>query len=228
MSRGISKAIREKGGKAINDELKSHLPLSPGDVVITTAGDLPARYVYHAVVVGWGDERRVLQASIWRSVTLCMELSQLTRMRSIAFPSLGTGSGGADWFETHSTMAAAFLESLRPRSSLRDVYFCFTSVITAGTFRIAFNGQRVLQQTRGLTASTHGEGDRLGKLFEHMYSAVLRADANADKLGELADRFEQLPPGGVTYVTVRDIINSTGIAIGPGAEATVSGPGATP
>jgi len=190
---GVSRAIWAKGGNDIVLDLRKYRPLVPGDVVITTAGNLPAKSIYHAVVLNWGQETRVLQAAIWRVVSRCMELAQLNGMSSIAFPSLGTGAGKAERFETHSTMAAACLDAIRPDSSLRKIIFCFNDPSTAETFRRAFLQQRLIRQTRGLVTENESEKIHLADNLSKIWPDLLDFNVNVKKLGELVKQLEQNP-----------------------------------
>ncbi len=222
MASGVSLAIHSAGGDEILHSLQTHQPLVPGDVVITSAGDLPAKNIYHAVVVGWGDKRLVLQASVWRAVTRCMELAQLTNMTSLAFPSLGTGTAAADRYETHSTMSAACLDSLRPDTSLRRIYFCFIDPDTGQNFRTALLQQRLIRQARGVSAANKGEQDQLKANLDRLWPAMLDLHVNVDKLAGLVTQLEHNPsPQTINNYIVGNITNSIGVAIGP-AQATVT------
>jgi len=221
MSSGVSKAILQKGGEEILSGLRAHAPLTPGDVVITSAGKIKAKNIYHAVVVGWGDKKRVLQASVWRAVSRCMELAQLTGMTSIAFPSLGTGKGGAERYETHSTMAAACLDTLRADSSLRRILFCFDYADTGQTFRTAFLQQRLIRQARGLAVADDTEQAQLTDNLAKLWPALLGLHVNVEKLAVLVEQLERNPSAAVINYHIGDIIGSTGVAIGERARAVV-------
>src|SRR5689334_13863627 len=49
MGGGVSATILRLGGEAIARDAAKRVPLRVGDVVVTTAGNLPAKYVFHAV-----------------------------------------------------------------------------------------------------------------------------------------------------------------------------------
>jgi O-acetyl-ADP-ribose deacetylase (regulator of RNase III) len=203
MRGGVSLAILRKGGPTILDGLRAHKPLVPGDVVITNAGDLLAKNIYHAVVVTWGEERRVLQATIWRAVNKCIALAQLSGVTSIAFPSLGTGAGKADRFETHSTMAAACFDALRADSSLRQILFCFDYADTAETFRRAFLQQRLIRQARGLLLDDATPPDQLSDTLQQLWPHLMNLQANVGQLSELVTRLEQNPAASVINYFVK-------------------------
>jgi O-acetyl-ADP-ribose deacetylase (regulator of RNase III) len=64
-----------------------------GEAVVTTAGRLPAKYIFHAVgpiYSGSVDDERLL-TSAYQS---CLKLAERYKVKSIAFPSLSTGIYG--------------------------------------------------------------------------------------------------------------------------------------
>jgi len=90
---GVDGAIHRAGGPGIMEECRKIGGCPTGSAVATTAGKLPAKYVFHAVGPIYsgspGDER--LLASAYRS---CLDLAEQHQVKSIAFPSLSTGVYG--------------------------------------------------------------------------------------------------------------------------------------
>lgn len=91
---GVDGAIHRAGGPAIMEETRRKYPngCPTGSAVITTGGNLPAKYVIHTVgPVYHGGTRgeAELLASAYRSSLQLAEQHQLT---SIAFPSISTGA----------------------------------------------------------------------------------------------------------------------------------------
>jgi O-acetyl-ADP-ribose deacetylase (regulator of RNase III) len=91
---GVCGAIHRRGGPSIAEECRriGHCPT--GGAVTTTAGDLPARFVIHAVGPVWrggGAGEAELLASAYRS-----SLDEAVRVgaRSVAFPAISTGIYG--------------------------------------------------------------------------------------------------------------------------------------
>jgi O-acetyl-ADP-ribose deacetylase (regulator of RNase III) len=91
---GVCGAIHRRGGPSIAEECRriGHCPT--GGAVATTAGDLPARFVIHAVGPVWrggGAGDPALLASAYRS-----SLDEAARVgaRSVAFPAISTGIYG--------------------------------------------------------------------------------------------------------------------------------------
>jgi O-acetyl-ADP-ribose deacetylase (regulator of RNase III) len=90
---GVDGAIHRAGGPAIMDETRRYAEGCPtGSAVITGAGNLPAKYVIHAVGPVYRDgahgEPELLAAAYRR----CLDLAAENACRSIAFPSLSTGA----------------------------------------------------------------------------------------------------------------------------------------
>ena len=72
---GVAGAIRRKGGPAIQAECNKISPAYVGGAVITTAGNLRAKYVIHAVGprMGEGDEDEKLKNATLNSLKLAGE-----------------------------------------------------------------------------------------------------------------------------------------------------------
>ena len=89
---GVAGAIVRKGGEIIQQESDRIGFVPTGNAAVTSAGNLPCRYVIHAVgpVMGEGDEDLKL-----RNATLSsFERAQELRLRSMALPAISTGIFG--------------------------------------------------------------------------------------------------------------------------------------
>lgn len=92
---GVDDAIHRKGGKAILEACmvirNNQGGCKTGAAVITTAGDLPAKYVIHTVGPVWNGEsekKNILLANCYHnSLTLAVE----NGIKVIAFPNISTG-----------------------------------------------------------------------------------------------------------------------------------------
>ncbi|MCS7024893.1 MAG: O-acetyl-ADP-ribose deacetylase [Bryobacteraceae bacterium] len=95
---GVDGAIHRAGGPAIMAELDriraQQGGCPPGQVVVTTAGELPAKFVFHAVgpIYRGGEFGEAQQlASCYRR---CLELARQHGVRRLALPSISTGAYG--------------------------------------------------------------------------------------------------------------------------------------
>ncbi|WP_027364145.1 O-acetyl-ADP-ribose deacetylase [Desulfotruncus alcoholivorax] len=93
---GVDGAIHRTGGPQILAECKQIRAKQggcpTGEAVITSGGNLAAKYVIHTVGPVWrggsNDEARLLRNAYWNSLNLANEKG----IRSIAFPSISTGA----------------------------------------------------------------------------------------------------------------------------------------
>ncbi len=93
---GVDGAIHRAGGPEIMQELQQKFPegCAAGGAVATTAGQLSARFVFHAVGPVWRGGREgepELLASAYRA---CLKLAVEHECHSIAFPAISTGVYG--------------------------------------------------------------------------------------------------------------------------------------
>ena len=89
---GTDGTIHSKGGPKVYEECRKIGGCPIGDAVITTGGNLKARYVIHAVGPVWrgGDEDEPkLLASAYRRI---LHVAVENNLRSISFPSISTGA----------------------------------------------------------------------------------------------------------------------------------------
>ena len=91
---GVDGAIHRAGGPKIMEECRKIGSCPPGQAVITTGGNLPARFVIHTVGPiyrgGQNGEEEILKNAYLNSLTVASQ----NNIRSIAFPSISTGIYG--------------------------------------------------------------------------------------------------------------------------------------
>ena len=94
MGGGVSYTIRSIGGNNIYTEAQKLVPLSLGEVAVTTAGKLSAQKVFHGVVIDFDSEKGPSRKVIQKVVHTCIKKANEANYRSIAFPLFGAGTGG--------------------------------------------------------------------------------------------------------------------------------------
>jgi len=91
---GVNGAVHAKGGPRIDQECRLIGGCAVGDAVITSGGNLKARYVIHTVGPVWqngdDDEPELLASAYRRS----LEVADKHGLKSISFPAISTGIYG--------------------------------------------------------------------------------------------------------------------------------------
>jgi serine/threonine protein kinase len=97
MGGGVSESLARAAGPGLYQEAQRFIPVRPGKAVVTTAGALPARFVFHAVTMGfewnnvaWVRPSRDLITELMHS---CFYQADTLHVKTLAFPLLGTGAG---------------------------------------------------------------------------------------------------------------------------------------
>jgi O-acetyl-ADP-ribose deacetylase len=90
---GVDGAIHRAGGPGIMEECRKIGGCPTGSAVATTAGNLHAKHIFHAVgpiYSGSPEDERLLRSAY----QACLDLAEKHQVKSIAFPSLSTGVYG--------------------------------------------------------------------------------------------------------------------------------------
>ena len=103
MTHGVAGNIRERGGRTIESEFKELAPVAVGAAIVTGGGELWCKAVIHAPTmeepglrVGVENVRRATRAALLGAAR--------NEYATIAFPALGTGSGGVPFDEAARAM----------------------------------------------------------------------------------------------------------------------------
>ncbi len=125
---GVDGAIHQAGGPAILAECKQIVArqgrLPTGQAVITTGGNLKAKYIIHTVGPVWQGgnkgEARLLASAYRESLKLAAE----KRLTSVAFPSISTGAYGYPVDKAAIVAVEAVTSFLKESAtSIREVVF---------------------------------------------------------------------------------------------------------
>jgi O-acetyl-ADP-ribose deacetylase (regulator of RNase III) len=139
---GVAGAIVRRGGPVVQAEssrwVKEHGPVSHAQPAYTHAGNLPCRYVIHAVgpVWGEGDEQEKLRDAIHGSLALADKLD----LASIAFPAISTGIFGFPKPLAAQVMLTTIQDYLssEPASALKLIRLVLYDQITIQAFTVAW------------------------------------------------------------------------------------------
>lgn len=128
MSGGVSAAILRTGGNAIAIDAAKKVPASLGEIVVTTAGILPAQYIFHVITIAkpWtprrdGPQQMSPKEIVQQATGRCMQVLEGLQLSSIAFPAIGAGAAGFSSGDVAVMMADVITEHLKKRAQSVDV-----------------------------------------------------------------------------------------------------------
>jgi O-acetyl-ADP-ribose deacetylase (regulator of RNase III) len=112
LPRGVSGAIKKRGGTAPFRELGRRGPSPLGGAVVTSAGRLPFKAIIHVAGINllWRASERTIRDSVRNALVMAHKHGFL----SIAFPLIGAGSGGFNRDRARAIMLDEFLKSDAP------------------------------------------------------------------------------------------------------------------
>jgi O-acetyl-ADP-ribose deacetylase (regulator of RNase III) len=138
---GVDGAIHRRGGPAIMAETDAGYPdgCPTGSAVISTAGNLKARHVIHAVGPVWSGGKRgeaeLLAGAYRRSLELAVEHD----CRSVAFPALSTGAYRYPMDQAARVALRAAIDFLREHGRPELVRFVLFDAGAYGAFAAALD-----------------------------------------------------------------------------------------
>ncbi|KAA0720505.1 Core histone macro-H2A.1 [Triplophysa tibetana] len=123
----VGSALEKKGGKEFGDAVvelrKKNGPLEVAGVALTSGFGLPAKFVIHCNSPGWGSDK--CEDMLDKTVRNCLALADEKKLKSVAFPSIGSGRNGFP----KQTAAQLILKAISSyfvttmSSSIKAVYF---------------------------------------------------------------------------------------------------------
>jgi O-acetyl-ADP-ribose deacetylase (regulator of RNase III) len=120
---GVDGAIHRAGGPAIMQECKRIGGCPTGKAVITTAGNLKAKYVIHTIGPRYHDgtegEPQLLKSAYLES----LRLASAKHLKSIAFPAISTGAYGYPLHEAARIALRTTINYLKEHRDLELVKF---------------------------------------------------------------------------------------------------------
>lgn len=127
---GYGTAISVRGGPKVQEELDHfEKPVTVGDAVVTTAANLKARYIIHAV--GPKFQEPNLEGKLTRTVQKCLQLAKVHNLKTMAFPPMGYGFYGVPLDLCARVMSQEIGHHLRGETSLET---CMIAVVDTRVF----------------------------------------------------------------------------------------------
>lgn len=123
----VGSALEKKGGKEFGEAVlelrKKNGPLEVAGAAMTLGYGLPAKFVIHCNSPGWGSDK--CEELLDKTVKNCLALADEKKLKSVAFPSIGSGRNGFP----KQTAAQLILKAISSyfvstmSSSIKTVYF---------------------------------------------------------------------------------------------------------
>jgi O-acetyl-ADP-ribose deacetylase (regulator of RNase III) len=121
---GVAGAIRRRGGQSIQEECDRIGSCAIGEAVVTGAGNLPARWVIHAVGPRWQGGEQGEETALASAVLAALSRAEEIGARSVAIPAISTGVFGFP-LERAAEISVAMAKSFsRTAVGLQRIVFC--------------------------------------------------------------------------------------------------------
>ena len=143
---GVAGAIRRKGGDQIQKECREIGSIPVGSAAITSGGKLKTRYVIHAASMQLGG---ITAATALRSSTaFSLRIASEKKLKSIAFPAVGTGIAGFPMRECAEIMLGEAADHLKKGSTLEEIYFVLFDAASLAVFEQVWNEMKAAGQSK--------------------------------------------------------------------------------
>jgi O-acetyl-ADP-ribose deacetylase len=140
---GVDGAIHRAGGPAIMrelDEIRARQGGCPtGSAVVTTAGALPAQYVFHTVGPIYQDGKHREPEQLASCYRTCLDLAEQRAVKTISFPAISTGVYGYPMDEAAAIASKTISARLNnPHTSVSEVLIVLFDDVAPALVRAAF------------------------------------------------------------------------------------------
>lgn len=119
---GFGTAISVRGGPSIQEELKKFGALETTEVVVSSAGEMKAKYIIHAVGPRFQEEDIV--SKLKTTVHNCLKHAEEKGITAIAFPPMGSGFYGVPLDVSAQVTLNTIKEYLSGETKIKDVVIC--------------------------------------------------------------------------------------------------------
>ena len=119
---GFGTAISVRGGPSIQEELKKHGPLETTEAVVSSAGEMKANYIIHAVGPRFQEED--IESKLRTTILNYLKCAEYKGIKAVAFPPMGTGFYGIPLDVSAQVMLDTIKEYFSGDAKIKDVVIC--------------------------------------------------------------------------------------------------------
>jgi O-acetyl-ADP-ribose deacetylase len=131
---GVDGAIHRAGGPAIMEECRKIGSCPTGQAVITTGGNLKAKYVIHTVGPVWSGGNRHEAALLKSAYLESLKLATKKNIKSLSFPAISTGAYGYPLNEAARIAMKTAIDYLTNNPEIEQVRFVLFGKSTYDAF----------------------------------------------------------------------------------------------
>ena len=131
---GFSTAISVRGGPTVQKELEELGPVPTGEAVVTSAGNLKAGHIIHAVGPRFQEEDTA--AKLRMTVHNALRLAEENQIRRIAFPAMGAGYYGIPPDLCARVMLEMIGNHLKGETGIEEVVICVLETRQHDAFQV--------------------------------------------------------------------------------------------
>jgi len=119
---GVAGAIHRKAGPGLAAECKPLAPIKPGEAVITSAHNLPNKYVVHCLGPVYGKDKPsdILLGNCYQNA---LKLTEVHKVKSIVFPAISAGVFGYPMEEAARVAFSVIIKTLPSLNYLKKIRF---------------------------------------------------------------------------------------------------------
>lgn len=124
---GVDGAIHRAGGPIILEQCKKIGGCPTGEARITTAGNMPSKYVIHTVGPVYKDGKQGEEKLLYNAYYNSLDLAKEYKLKTIAFPSISTGVYGYPIEEAANVALKAVMDFINKENFIDEVRFILFS-----------------------------------------------------------------------------------------------------
>ncbi len=119
---GFGGAISVRGGPKIQEELKKLAPVATGEAVVSSGGNLKAKYIIHAVGPRFQEED--MEGKLRQTTLNALRRAEEKGIRRVALPAMGAGFYGVPLEICAGVTLGAVKGYLEGKAGIEEVVFC--------------------------------------------------------------------------------------------------------
>ena len=124
---GVDGAIHRAGGPTILEQCKKIGGCPTGEARITTAGNMPSKYIIHAVGPIYKDGRSNEESLLYNAYYNSLKLAKEYELKTVAFPAISTGAYGYPKNEAADVATKAVMDFIDKENFIEEVHFVLFS-----------------------------------------------------------------------------------------------------